>query len=140
MKFDELRSIAHNIAHSLASGFSMLIGVYDVDVFAAARRSEERFIDIDFLTGMTSGGALPSSFVRDISLCKAGLAKLCAKHGTTPTVFRTLSARYSANTFNQRVVVTVEDTRGRRAVDEYVDVPLRRIRVLDHLGRVRRKK
>jgi hypothetical protein len=55
-------------------------------------------------------------------------------------MFRELSARYSVDVHGPRVVVTVEDYKGLRAVDEYVGVPGRRIRILDHLGRVRRKR
>ncbi len=51
MKFDELRSIGHNIADSLASGTGLLIGIYGTDIFGEASRSPERFITVDFLTG-----------------------------------------------------------------------------------------
>ena len=37
MKFDELRSIGHNIADSLASGIGLLIGYYQMDIFGEAR-------------------------------------------------------------------------------------------------------
>ena len=36
MKHDELRSIGHNIADSLASGCGLMIGVYDMDIFGEA--------------------------------------------------------------------------------------------------------
>jgi hypothetical protein len=32
MKHDDLRSIGHNIAHSLASGIGLMIGVYNMDI------------------------------------------------------------------------------------------------------------
>jgi hypothetical protein len=57
MKFDELRSIGHNIADSLASGIGLLIGFYDMNIFHEAHRSREGFITVDFLTGKTSGGS-----------------------------------------------------------------------------------
>jgi hypothetical protein len=59
MKFDELRSVGHNVASSLASGCGILIGVYDMDVFGEVSRSGEGFIEVDFLTG-TSEGVRPS--------------------------------------------------------------------------------
>jgi hypothetical protein len=39
MRFNELRSIAHNIADSLASGCSELTGIYELDVFAEAAKN-----------------------------------------------------------------------------------------------------
>lgn len=39
MKHDVLRSVAHNVAASLASGVGLLIGVHQLDVFGDARRS-----------------------------------------------------------------------------------------------------
>ena len=64
MKFDELRSIGHNIADSLGSGIGFLIGggFYDMDVFGEAGRSAEGFMAIDFLTGETAG-AKPSRYL-----------------------------------------------------------------------------
>jgi hypothetical protein len=47
MKFDELRSIAHNIADSLASGNGFLIGVYDMHLFGEASQSPEGFMTVD---------------------------------------------------------------------------------------------
>jgi hypothetical protein len=38
MKFDELRSIAHNVADSLASGLSLLVNRWDMEIFEEARR------------------------------------------------------------------------------------------------------
>jgi hypothetical protein len=136
MKFDTLRSIGHNIADSLASGIGLLIGVYEMDIFGEAGRSPEGYIAVDFLTG-TSEGAKPSpSLARAISLYREAVVLLCGKHGTSPAAFRTLTARYSVG---GRFVVTVEDHSGRRRVDEYTGMPGRRVRVLDPLGRVRRK-
>lgn len=137
MKFDELRSISHNIADSLASGIGLLIGIYETDIFGEARRSPEGFITVDFLTGTYTGGKPSTDLARAIVLYRDGLADLCAKHGTEPSVFKELTARYSVDTYGGRFLVTVEDRRGRRSTDEYVGTPGRRVRVLDHLGRVR---
>ena len=58
MKFNELKSIGHNIADSLASGIGLLTGDYDFDVFGEAAGSPEGFILVDLLTG-TWAGATP---------------------------------------------------------------------------------
>jgi hypothetical protein len=140
MKFDELRSIGHNIADSLASGIGLLVGVYEMDVFGEARRSPARCIVVDFLSGKIVEGKASPSLARAIALYGQALPGLCEKHRASPAMFRELSARYSADAHGPRFVVTVEDHRGRRVVDEYVGAPGRRIRILDHLGRIRRKR
>jgi hypothetical protein len=140
MKFDELRSIGHNIADSLASGIGLLVGVYEMDVFGEARRSPGHFVVVDFLSGKIVEGRASPSLARAIALYGKALPDLCGKHRGSPAMFRELSARYSVDVHGPRVVVTVEDYKGLRAVDEYVGAPGRRIRILDHLGRVRRKR
>ena len=137
MKFDELRSIGHNIADSLASGIGLLIGAYELDIFGEAVRSPERFITVDFLTGTSEGGAPSASLTRAIVLYRDAFADLCARHGTSPSAFRQVKARYSVDRIGGRFVVIVEDQGGRRAEDEYVGLPGRRIKVLDRLGRIR---
>src|SRR5580704_15873772 len=84
----------------------------------------------------TSSGRLAGA----IALYADALADLCKKHGTSPTVFRELTVRYSVDAHGRRFVVTVDDHRGRRVADEYVGIASRRIRILDRLGRVRRKR
>jgi hypothetical protein len=144
MKFDELRSIAHNIADSVACG-GFLIGRYDLDIFGEARRSAEGFMTIDFLTGTCRSGAPSPSLAQAIALYKDALADLCTRHGTSISAFRELSARFSSVAYgarfpeNARFIVTVEDQQGRRSTDEYMGLPGRRPKVLDHLGRIRRK-
>ena len=139
MKFDELRSIGHNIADSLASGIGLLIGVYEMDIFGEAGRSPEGFITVDFLTGTSEGGTPSRSLARAISLYREAFVDLCGKHGTSPSAFQKLTARYSVNSHGGRFLVTVEDHAGRRMVDEYTGIPGRRARVLDPLGRIRPK-
>jgi hypothetical protein len=140
MKFDELRSIGHNIADSFASGIGLLVGVYEMNVFAEARRNPDRCIVVDFLSGKVIGGRASRSLSRAIALYGKALPALCQKHRTSPALFRELTARYSVDAYGPRFVVTVEDDKGRRVADEYTGIPGRRIRLVDHLGRVRRKR
>jgi hypothetical protein len=139
MKFDELRSIAHNISDSLASGVGLPIGVYGTDIFGEARRSTDGFITVDFLTGTSVGGRPSPLLAEAIAQYRNALTCLCVKHRTSVAAFRKLTTRYSKHLDVPRFVVTVEDIRGRRSVDEYAGFPAARIRVLDHLGRIRRK-
>ena len=140
MKIGKLKSIAHNIADSLASGIGLLIGHYDMDVFGEAARSPEGYIIVDFLTGTSSGGQPSESLARAISLYGAALHDLCEKHGTEVSAFRELTARYSLDHYGQRFVVTVEDQNGQRSVDEFRGRPGKRVMELDKLGRVRPKR
>jgi hypothetical protein len=139
MKFDVLRSIAHNIADSLASGVGLPIGVRFTDIFGEAGRSPEAFITVDFLAGTSSGSDPSPLLAKAISRYRDALADLCSKNGASPSHFRELTARYSGNFPNQRILVTVEDQHGHRSADEYLGLPAARPRVVDHLGRIRRK-
>jgi hypothetical protein len=140
MKFDELRSVGHNIADSLASGSGLLIGGPITNVYSEARRSPEGFITVDFLTGRTSGGRPSPSLARAIELYRDALLDLCGRHGTSPSKFRELTARYSVEKRAKRFIVTTADHQGRRQVDEYVGIPGKHIRTIERLGRVRSSK
>lgn len=141
MKFDQLRSIGHNIADSLASGIGIPIGIYTTDMFAEARRQTgQDFIVVDFLAGTCTSGTPSASLARAIALYRDALADLCKKHRTSPSAFRKLTARYSIDALGRRFIVTVEDIYGHHADDEYIGIPGRRVRVVDRLGRVRRSK
>jgi hypothetical protein len=140
MKFGTLKSIAHNIADSLASGIGMMIGVYEMDVFGEAAATPEGFIEVDFLSGQPSGGATSPELARALKLYAAALPGLCRRHGIDAAEFRRLSARYSGGLTFPGFTVTIEDRQGRRSTDNYAGIPGRRPRVLDHLGRIRRKR
>ena len=94
MKFRELRSIGHNIADSLADGNGLLIGVYGMDVFGEAKQSTDGFIEVDFLTGSSSGGKPSPSLARAFELYSKALPSFCEKHGASSAAFRQLSARF----------------------------------------------
>ena len=57
MKQGKLRSIAHNVADSFASGVGIPIGVYVTDVFGEAEKSPDHFITVDFLRGKVAAGS-----------------------------------------------------------------------------------
>lgn len=138
MKHDVLASVAHNIADSLASGIGLMVGVYDMDVFGEAARSSEGFIEVDFLTGGTTGGSPSASLSRAISLYSQALPGLCQSHGVSFADFNVLTARFSGRGLGGTVVIEVEDSRGKRSRRRYSGSPLARARVQDALGRVRR--
>jgi hypothetical protein len=137
MKFNQLRAIGHNIADSLADGNGFLIGHYDMRLIEEIRRSSEGFIEVDFLTGTSSGGQPSPALARAFELYCGALPLLCLRHEVSGAIFRQLRARFFAD---GRFTVTVEDNAGRSVTDEYVGSPGRRIKVLDSLGRIRRKR
>jgi len=137
MKFGTLKSIGHNIAESLASGIGMMIGVYEMDVFGEAAAAPQGYIEVDFLTGEASGASPSPDLARALKLYAQALPELCRRHGVEPTAFRRLSARFSGKPRFERYSVVVEDQSGRTSTDEYVGLPGKRPKVLDHLGRVR---
>lgn len=140
MKHNQLRSIGHNIADSLASGIGLLIGCYNFDVFGEARNSSEGFITVDFLNGTTSGSPVSETLAKAVTLYRDALPALCEKHKVSISGFRQLTARYSRDAIGGRVQVTIEDKNGRCSVDEYVGIPLRRLKTVDNLGRIRTKR
>ena len=139
MKFSTLRAIGHDIAASLASGASFLTGIYEVDPFREAVQTDHSVIDVDFLTGEVWGSKPGATFPHTVKAFSAALPVLCAKHGVPVSAFKRLQAQYASSTEGDRFVVTVVDTSGRRSVDEYGRWG-ERLRVLDALGRVRRKR
>jgi len=126
MKFDDMKSVGHNIADSVA-GCSLLVGVYDLDTFGEARRTPEGFILVDFLAGTASGGS--EAFRHAIALCPQALDQLCEKHGFSASEFKTLTARYGVDrVYGGHFTVTVENNLGRRSSEQYIGMPGRRLR------------
>lgn len=139
MKHAELRAIVHNVADSLASGIGLLIGVFEMDVFGEAARSEGGSLTIDLLTGRVPAGSASESLCRAVSLYRDALAKLCTQAGGSVGELCEATIRYWSDSLGPRFAVTIEDARGRRSVTEYAGIPGRRPKVIDALGRLRPK-
>jgi hypothetical protein len=115
----------------------MLIGMYDIDIYAEATLSPDRRLTVDFLGGCVLGAKVSSSIGEAVEKFRDALPAFCEKNGCSSSDFRSLKAEYSSDRFGRRVVVFVEDKQGRLSTDEYVGTPARRIRVQDSHGRVR---
>jgi hypothetical protein len=139
MKHDQLRSIAHNAAASLASGCSFLIGVYDLDMLTAARKSPEGKVSVDFLRGTVSGAPPSSPLAKAVALFPAALPALCEKHGIPISAFNEMTARYWATPQGIRFTVSIVDQSGRATETEYGGYDGQRTKVLDAAGRLRPK-
>ncbi|QKD16232.1 hypothetical protein [Mesorhizobium sp. NZP2077] len=137
MKHDDLRAIAHNIADSLASGYSALSGYYGADVFGEAATSPQSYLTVDFLAGKVTEGTASEYLSTVIARYRDVLPDFCTRNGAALSDFRQLTARFSDGRRGKHMIITVEDSRGRQSTTEYVGMPGRRIKVIDSLGRVR---
>jgi hypothetical protein len=137
MKHDELRSIAHNLVDSFA-GNGFLVGLYNTEIFDEAGASSEGFLTVDFLTGTIANGRASQSLAESVMLHKKVLPSFCQKHGASISDFRELTVRFYGQP-NRPFTVTIEDQTGRRSSTEYETIQAQRAKMLDKLGRVRRK-
>ena len=87
MKHDELRSIAHNIADSLACS-------PELDVFVEAGRSADG-ITVDFLSGTVRSGDVSADLADAVRRYAKHLPALCERHGANQSAFRELIVQYS---------------------------------------------
>ena len=139
MKHAELRSIAHNIADSLASGIGLMIGYYRSDVFGDARRSPGGALTVDFLSGRVTEGEASPPLEGAVAEYGKALVGLCARHGGSVDDFQELTARFWCDDTERRFSVTVEDSRGRRSTAEYAGLYGQRAKAIDSVGRLRPK-
>ncbi len=137
MKHAQLRSMAHNIADSLACGMGLMIGVYETDVFGEAAGSAGGAITVDLLAGTVVEGDPSSSLRRAVALYRDSLPALCTRHGGSIDDFRELKVRYRSMPTGRSFSVTVEDPSGRRSTTEYGGLAGRRLKGVDGHGRLR---
>ncbi len=132
MKLGNLKSLGHNIADSFASGIGLLVGVYEMNVFAEAAASDVGYIKVDFLNATTTGGTPSAGLSQAIRLYRDALPSLCAKHEINLTDIKTLEARFGTDpAYGPHFAVTVESVDGKLSTDQYIGVPgkkLRRVR------------
>lgn len=140
MKHDTLRSIAHNIADSFASGIGLLIGRCMPNVFLEAAKSPEGFITIDFLNGTVAEGQASAELTEAAALYREALVDLCTRQGASISLFDELTVRYSKDALDHYALVVIKDGNGRRSADEYMGTPLRHHKIVDDLGRLRTKR
>lgn len=122
MKFDELKSVAHNVSASLASGVSFLIGYYRTDVFGEAHQAPYGTLEVDFLAGTISGDSASSQLRGAVTAFRdAGLPELCQKHGCTPDTFSVLRTKYANDrVYGPYFIVTMADEAGKSSTDRYI--------------------
>lgn len=115
-----------------------MIGYHPVDIFAEAGLSKDGVIEVDFLHGLIVRGNASGKLKAAAASFAGVLPRFCQDNGASVADFEALSATFEVTTLERRVLLTVADRRGRRSVTEYRGIPLKRLRVLDRLGRIRR--
>lgn len=123
----------------MASGLGFVIGHYPMDVFGEAASSPEALIEVDFLNGRVVRGKPSGSLEIAATLFAKALPEFCESNGAKASDFKVLSATFDATSLGQRVLLSITDQSGRSSTTEYRGVPLKRLKVLDGLGRIRKK-
>ena len=138
MKHATLRAIGHNLADSIASGCSLLLGVYEFDIFHEIAIADKEPVTMDFLNGVVCEGEA-SHPLRDIAArARHALPDMCASHGATLEDFAELKAKFFLSRTSRRFTIILTDVGGKRTEMDYHGSPARRMRNIDPLGRVRR--
>lgn len=137
MKFGELESIGHNIAHSLASGIGLMIGYFVTDIIEEAAAKSDRCLEVDFLAGRISSGHGSATLKQAVELYSRALDELCTRHGTTRSAFTELKVRYCATGVPHKFTVTIQNEHGRSSVKEFAGFDGEKIMEMDALGRLR---
>jgi hypothetical protein len=129
VRHTELKAVGHNIAHSLASGMGLMIGIYQTDVFAEAASEPPGYLDVDFLNATVIGSPVSSGLKRAVELYRReALPKLCESHAVDLSAVRTLHVRYGVDIVHgPTFTVTVEDARGKRSTESYTGWPGKRL-------------
>jgi hypothetical protein len=115
-----------------------VIGVWSVDVFGEAVASKDGVIEVDFLHGRIVRGDASDSLRSAAARFAEVLPEFCRKSGADVADFNALSAAFERSSLGPCVSLKVADRKGHCSVTEYAGWPLKRLRELDNLGRVRR--
>jgi hypothetical protein len=134
MKQGVRRAIAHSLADSLASGCSFLLGNYEFSVRAHMRNGR---LAIDCLAPCMIEGRDGPELQQVMGAMPGALAKLCAGQHIDPKSFGELIVAFEQDLLGMSATTRVAADGGETFVDTYVGTPLRRRRMLDHVGRSR---
>lgn len=132
MKFEELFSIGHNLAASLASGSSTLFDEWSDIVHAELQKNPKKILEVDLLNGRVLSDDASASLIRVVAFSPQALAGLCNRHGIKIDAFRRLSASYFSTHFGSRFTLTVEDQSDRSQSEDFEGTSGRRVRHEKH--------
>jgi hypothetical protein len=130
------------MADSISSEASFLGFDFDFPVWSYVDKLPDRELRVDLLHGTLLTPGLQSGraqkFFADFA---RAVPEVLRQHGCSPdqvTAIELLFRRSEPTMRSQEVLVTVEQSDGRRTTDRYTGWPLTRPRQLDGLGRIRR--
>jgi hypothetical protein len=138
VKQGQRHAIAHNLADSIASGCSLLLGVYDFSIGAHITESPSGRVVIECLQPLLIEGTLNSEIRELLAALPAGLTKLCDDEGGSPEDFSVLTLAFSKTQLAIEVEIVVAGPASIPRSRWFSGSPLRRKRVLDSAGRMRR--
>ncbi len=139
MKHGKLRSIAHNLADSLAGYVSLITGVYDLDLYKDAGQSPNGELVIDFLNNKIISGNPSPNLIKAVSRLQPEFNRLCESEKVSRINFRNAKAHFYANEIRCGFTIIVEDNNGKITETDYSGIPAQRVFQLDSQGRRRRK-
>lgn len=147
MKRAVLRAAVHNALDSFTSGCSLAFAIedYEFPFWMLLWNMPDRVFEADVLTGVVATPR-PDKGLRSYLRLTNAVAVLAdempaflRKHGCTPNSIDSVAVRFENNwTRRKCVTVTIVMVDGTRLTDAYHGTPLRRRRIRDQLGRVRR--
>lgn len=106
-----------------------MVGYRAVDIFAEAGCSSDGYIEVDFLTGDTSGGSVSKNLRYAILAYRDSLPDRGPENGVDLSQVRTIKIRFGTRpALGRRMRVSVEDSSGRTSDDWYYGCPARRPR------------
>lgn len=139
MKHDQLHSIAHNYAASLASGLGFVVGHYPTDVFKDAAANGTEGIVVDFLTGQVFAENCSDELRRGVPIYRDSFQRFCQKHGADKLDFSMCRVRFVSGWIYNFFIVTIRDRAGKCSSREYGGWSGQRVKQKDSLGRFRPK-
>ncbi|MEO0689192.1 MAG: hypothetical protein AAFY51_02715 [Pseudomonadota bacterium] len=147
MKHDVLRSVVHNALDSLTSGCSFVFSLDDFNFpfWQFVWSMPDGVIEADLTSGEILNPAAHSGSIAyrrlegAMKIVAKELPDFLRKNRCDPRQVESIHARFEAN-FKRRQYVYIRIVRsgGRVTEDLYSGIPLRRLKILDHLGRIRR--
>lgn len=124
MKIGVLKSIAHNMADSLACGLGFVIGYYRTRIFEEASAAYPGHITVDFLSGETAGCIPSESLKGAIELYVAEFPTFCEKHKVRAENFAEFKVRYGTDVvYGCHYTVELRDKKGRFVRETYIGLP-----------------
>lgn len=139
MKHGELRSVVHSIADSLACGVSLITGFYDLRIYDDAERSEGGVLTVDLLNGRVIRGTASTDLISAVLQIPNEFHRLSRAKGFARRDCQSALAHFHAYQVTCGFTLVVEGIDGRVTEADDHGIPARRVKDLDHLGRLRRR-